>query len=77
MKLGLIPHTPEQGLEDALFEENECSLEEKEWSWGYALWDDARLNEWKVPLIRDESLGARRINAPLAPHGTLRVSILT
>lgn len=63
-ELGLIPHTPEQELEDALFEENEQNLEEKEWSWGYALWDDARLKEWKAPLVRDESLYARRINAP-------------
>jgi hypothetical protein len=63
-ELGLIPHTPEQELEDVLFEENERNLEDKEWSWGYALWDDARLNEWKAPLVRDESLYARRINPP-------------
>jgi hypothetical protein len=63
-ELGLIPHTPEQELEDVLFEENERNLEDKEWSWGYALWDDARLIEWKAPLVRDESLFARRVNAP-------------
>jgi hypothetical protein len=64
-ELGLIPHTSEQQLEDALFEENEQNLEEKEWSWGYALWDDARLNEWKAPLVRDLSLLSGRVNAHL------------
>jgi hypothetical protein len=51
-KLGLIPHSPEQVLEDALNIDNEENLE-KEWPWGFALWDDVRLKKWEAPLLRD------------------------
>jgi hypothetical protein len=51
-KLGLVPHSPEQELEDALNTYSDQNLE-KEWPWGYALWDDVRLKKWEAPLLRD------------------------
>ncbi|KAJ5390248.1 uncharacterized protein N7496_001316 [Penicillium cataractarum] len=49
-KLGLVPHTPEQTLENALDMDNDQNLE-NEWPWGFALWDDARLKKWDAPLL--------------------------
>lgn len=51
-KLGLVPHTPEQELEYALDRDSDQPLA-NEWSWGCALWDDARLKRWKAPLLEE------------------------
>ncbi|KAJ5174470.1 uncharacterized protein N7482_000347 [Penicillium canariense] len=61
-RLGLMPHTPEQQLEDVL-EMNEEALEQ-EWPWGYALWDDSRLKAWKAPLLKDRRGYAQIAAAP-------------
>ncbi|KAJ5174469.1 uncharacterized protein N7482_000346 [Penicillium canariense] len=49
-RLGLVPHTPDQTLQEALeyFHNRE---REAEWLWGYALWDAERLKAWKAPQV--------------------------
>lgn len=43
----LLPYTAEQELEDAFKWDRK---DEKDWDWGYALWDDERLEIWTSPL---------------------------
>lgn len=48
----LLPHNREDILEDSMDLDREA---EKDWEWGYALWDDRRFEEWKAPLLGDDS----------------------
>lgn len=49
-KAWLLPHNQEDILEDSMDLDREP---EKDWEWGYALWDDRRLEEWKAPLLKE------------------------
>ncbi|KAJ5578276.1 uncharacterized protein N7459_007240 [Penicillium hispanicum] len=52
-KFSLLPHTPDTYLEYAL--DMSRVPEGPEWAWGYALWDDERLKEWKAPFLQKSS----------------------
>ncbi|KAJ5892661.1 hypothetical protein N7504_009352 [Penicillium tannophilum] len=47
-KAWILHHSKEDSFEDALNYNRET---EKDWEWGYALWDEKRLKEWKAPLL--------------------------
>lgn len=47
-KSWLLTHNEHDILEDSLDLDRKA---EKDWEWGYALWDERRLNEWKAPLL--------------------------
>lgn len=60
----LLPRITEiEGLENALFYDRPS---EKDWDWGYAIWDAERLEEWKAPLLEEE-LPAQRPTRPRSP----------
>lgn len=44
--------TEQQELEDVLFYEHRS---EEDWDWGYAIWDRERIEEWKAPILDDDS----------------------
>jgi hypothetical protein len=44
----VLPHNKEDILEDALDYDRK---HEQDWEWGYALWDEKRLEDWKAPLL--------------------------
>ena len=48
--------TEREELEDVLFYNRSG---EKDWDWGYAIWDAERLEDWKAPLLEEESLAER------------------
>jgi hypothetical protein len=50
--------TDQQELEDVLFYERRS---EEDWDWGYAIWDSERLEEWKAPILGDDSQEERPI----------------
>lgn len=63
-KAWLLPNiTQQEGLEDVLFYDRSS---EKDWDWGYAIWDAERLMEWKAPLL-DGELPAERSTWPRSP----------
>lgn len=47
-KAWLLPHNREDILEDSMDLDKEP---EEDWEWGYALWDEKRLKEWKASLL--------------------------
>ncbi|KAI9932370.1 hypothetical protein ASPWEDRAFT_27365 [Aspergillus wentii DTO 134E9] len=49
-KAWLLPHNEHDMLEDCMNFERKT---ETDWEWGYALWDDRRLMEWKAPLLEN------------------------
>ncbi|RAO73515.1 uncharacterized protein BHQ10_009527 [Talaromyces amestolkiae] len=60
----LLPGITEgEGLEDVLFYDRPS---EKDWDWGYAIWDAERLEKWKAPLL-DEELPVQRPTWPRSP----------
>lgn len=51
-KAWILPHSKEDILENAL---NYDRLAEQDWEWGYACWDERRLQEWKAPLLLENT----------------------
>lgn len=51
-KAWLLPHNQEDILEDSMDFDRES---ETDWEWGYALWDERRLKEWRAPLLVENS----------------------
>ncbi|PLB53207.1 hypothetical protein P170DRAFT_423975 [Aspergillus steynii IBT 23096] len=50
-KAWLLPHTPDDPLEDCVDYNRDP---DKDWEWCYALWDETRLREWKAPLVEED-----------------------
>ncbi|KAJ5736746.1 uncharacterized protein N7483_001871 [Penicillium malachiteum] len=55
-KAWLKPHTKTDTLEDSM---NWQRDDENDLEWGYALWDAARLEEWKAPLLAGNEVSIR------------------
>ncbi|KAJ6020874.1 hypothetical protein N7540_006378 [Penicillium herquei] len=55
-KAWLKPHTETDTLEDSM---NWQRKDENDLEWGYALWDAARLAEWKAPLLAGNEVSIR------------------
>ena len=51
----IVPHAPETDFEDTV---DFYTHSDRDWTWGYALWDGERLEEWKVPSWRVPGLRA-------------------
>lgn len=63
-KAWLLPNiTEREWLEDVLFYDRSG---EKDWDWGYVIWDAERLEEWKAPLLEEE-LPVERLTLPRSP----------